>query len=1091
MKPIVEFLNHGILPFIGRETEMEEVLRVCRNSSDVRELRLLLLIGEAGVGKSRLIEQIIRSLGSEEIVPVHVRIYPDTAISVVALLAGAINLSQAIRPLLREDVQPSSGAVLGALRRVTRLRSVVLFVEDIHLLSGESLAEFASLCSALFNEAIAIVCAARPVSAEVRSAMDIYIVREIEVKGFSQAEVTVLWNDVLGSALSNQLANELHSATTGNPLAIRSALRGALRNGMLDVEGFSVTGNLVPIESVSALFHQGAARFGEGLAVHLTPDERKGLTLLSWLGEVFSVEAATAMLGEQTDKLLETLRFKGMLAESTGMAAPLQVKVSNSPLLVFTHSLVHRQFLEGSEPDVNRLIEVLAAQAPLYSRLPLDLIKELMKACTADAATIRLAMVQIHQCASYADHSIEWKKGLEYFQIAEDLFACYRDRFSIEDREYYQAWLLVYRTIFSRRTRSLLPDLIESGLVMTKGREGLQWLQLRLNALHNSCMLNDSPEALQACLEQACAIVDREPELRSKSTLISLFRFIALRAVGDNKFSLLRRVESATKKNGVELGTEQWWGLEHLFTCFAFAYETPEEFNHCESLYRRVDQPRLWRDVRALYPLSRWLFDAGYFHRFLAQIDAVVETYRQHNANTYEVLNLGLKILSRYLVEENYSTADAEMRELPHSLLHDNGGCRDYHFSQLCGFALMRGDLELARIAAQECVPDPPSHVLLDMPLDAFLNESDQVSEINAGEYALFLSNIKQATSTNSEEALSALQSLLRAHILRIGDPLLILAALQVAIQQDYLNNSEIRAAAIDALRRVLTWFVSPGRALVLPMRFLMERYSELLGKEERAEWRREIKRIDRMQKEQQVSNEEGLGRPHKARIKLKMIGEISVQMVDEEPRRLRGERVCACLGALVADQIFAKPLEQVDFNRLATGEEDPDHARKILKVALFRAREAIGSDSIISDDDGIRLNTSRITVDLLEFVDYLKRSEDSLQQGVLARSVRYALQTIEIYKGEVIFPTLYDSIFEAVRDEQEARIRNHLIRLAQQLLVESDTHSAELLMRKGLIAIPDDEEFTELLHESLVLQGYYGDAEIVKDHGERVKDRE
>ncbi len=287
MKPIVEFLNHGILPFIGREDEIEDILQVCRNPSDARELRLLLITGEAGVGKSRLIEKTIGSLTAGEIVPVHVRIYPDTSISVVALLAGAINLSQAIRPLLREDVQPSSGAVLGALRRLTRLRSAVLFVEDIHLLSGESLAEFASLCSALFNEAITIVCAARPVGIEVRSAIDAYIVREIELKGFNQQEVLNLWNDVIGSTLSDSLATELHSATTGNPLAIRSALRGAFRNGMLDVEGFSITGNLVPVESVSALFRQGAARFGEGLAVHLTPDEREGLTCFHGLERSF------------------------------------------------------------------------------------------------------------------------------------------------------------------------------------------------------------------------------------------------------------------------------------------------------------------------------------------------------------------------------------------------------------------------------------------------------------------------------------------------------------------------------------------------------------------------------------------------------------------------------------------------------------------------------------------------------------------------------------------------------------------------------------------------------------------------------------
>ena len=299
MKPIVEFLNHGILPFFGRKEEMNDILQICRNSSDSHELRLLLLTGEAGVGKSRLVEQVVKRLASENIVPIHVRIYPDTSISVVSLLAGAVNLAQTIRHLLREEVQPNVSSVLDALRRLIRLRSIVLFVEDIHLLSGQSLAEFASLCSALFNEPMTIVCAARPISSEIQSAIDLYVVREIELKGFDENEVIQLWNDVFGSAVSDQLAHELHRATTGNPLAIRSALRGAFRKGLLDVEGVSYRGGIVPVESVSASFHQGAARFGEGLAVHLIPDERDALTRLSWLGEVFSVEAAQVLLKEQ------------------------------------------------------------------------------------------------------------------------------------------------------------------------------------------------------------------------------------------------------------------------------------------------------------------------------------------------------------------------------------------------------------------------------------------------------------------------------------------------------------------------------------------------------------------------------------------------------------------------------------------------------------------------------------------------------------------------------------------------------------------------------------------------------------------------
>ena len=1074
MKPIVEFLNHGILPFTGRKNELEDILQFCQNLLEGQEVRLLLLTGEAGVGKSRLVEEAIRNLEAIDFLPIHVRMYPDTALSVVALLAAAVNHSRAIRPLLREELQANTASVISGLRRLARLRSVALFVEDIHLLAGESLGEFARLCSALFNEPLAIICAARPVSSEVRSVVDPYLLREIHLKGFDEKDILTLWQGVTGAELQGGLASELHGVTTGNPLAVRSALRGALRNGTVDAREFS---NPVSPEVIVGLFRQGASRFGEGLAVHLMPAEREALCALSWLGEVFAEEAAVELLGsDAAERMLESLRFKGMLAESTGMTQPIQVRVSSRPLLAFTHSLVHRQFLEVGEPDVDGIVSLLAARVPLYSRLPLELLAGGVDRCTVPAEVLGPALIQIRHCAGYVDQTIEWKYGMEYFRLAEKLFQTHIERFPEPDKDYYAAWLHVHHSAFARRNLKLLPELATRGLEATEGKSGIdqRWGALRINALSHYCMLDDSPENSLRSLEEASAIIAERPELGRQQPIVTLLRFLAYRAVGNDDRELLRRVEQQLALQNLDPESGPWWGLGHIFLCVAFAYETPEEFLRYERLYRRTERPAMWRDVRALYPLSRWLFDAGYVRRFLAQIDSAIAMYRRHNTVVYVVLNQGVQYLLEYVSGVESGDILSRLASLPYDTVPDNGECRGYHYSQLASFALLCGDAEVARKAVQ-VESDLPSRILLDFS-DDLLNANE--AEEEGPDMMRFRSAVVRIVSDDQEDGLAAMLSVLREPVLRINDPVKILAGLHLAAKRALLDRSDVRAAATDALHRMLEWLSQPERALFRPMRHILDSYRDLLGEEHGKVWEPVIRSLEDAGREQM---NEGVQDVAPQRLRLKLIGEIQVQTSGEEARRLKGERVRACLGALVVDHVLSRPLDPVDFLRLATGESDPAHARKILKVGLFRTREAIGADAILSDEDRVRLDLSRVSVDLVDMIDFVRRSEECMQKGVFSLSVRYALNAMDLYKGEVIFPTLYDPVFEAVRDEQEGRIRGLLVRLAERLLDEGDAHSAEQVLRRGIVAIPEDEEIAELLRSALVAQGFYGDAELVR----------
>jgi predicted ATPase len=191
--PLVDFLNHGVLPFVGRGPQVERIISFWRETADAHGLRALLLTGEAGIGKSRLVEESMREIIGTGGAVVHVRLYPDATASLAPLLARGIWTSGAGRRLLKNEPEETLPSIAAALRRMCRLRPTLLVIEDIHLLSGEPLAQFASLLGMLAEESLSLLCAARPLEDSVLSVLQRYLIEEIEITGLERERLDELW----------------------------------------------------------------------------------------------------------------------------------------------------------------------------------------------------------------------------------------------------------------------------------------------------------------------------------------------------------------------------------------------------------------------------------------------------------------------------------------------------------------------------------------------------------------------------------------------------------------------------------------------------------------------------------------------------------------------------------------------------------------------------------------------------------------------------------------------------------------------------------------------------------------------------------
>ena len=119
--------------------------------------------------------------------------------------------------------------------------------------------------------------------------------------------------------------------------------------------------------------------------------------------------------------------------------------------------------------------------------------------------------------------------------------------------------------------------------------------------------------------------------------------------------------------------------------------------------------------------------------------------------------------------------------------------------------------------------------------------------------------------------------------------------------------------------------------------------------------------------------------------------------------------------------------------------------------------------------------------VDILRADSLLRRTLAALRERSLVRAYPLLREALELARGDVPFPSLYDPFFEAVREDFEFRLRSAILAVGRGLLAEGDAAAAETILRRGYMALPEDEEIGDFLREALIAQGKHVEAERLK----------
>lgn len=1115
MSRIDDFIAHGVLPFVGREAELERILAFWRSVPEGQRLRLMLLTAEAGVGKSRLLEECLRILEGERGAVIHAKFYPEAANSPAPLLSRSLWKSAPGRDILRTRPGENLPEVIAGLQRLSRLRPTLLVLEDIHLLPSESVPDLMRLFDALADETISVLCLSRPATIAAQGVLETYLIESIRMEGIGPDALALLWRRLFDADPDADLTERLHAVTRGNALALRSGLRRAVQSGEI-----ARSGNGWRLTVPAAAFEQGLRRsvrlVAEGMVAHLGKKEKKAAETLATLGEVFAREAA-AGLHPDFERLPDELIAQGVIAETFHPVSPLAgvpltepgqgwevpYPASDSPLLAFTHSLLHAYLAERAEADIPSLLKLVGSDLPLYSLLPLRLLEKGEIPEETDPDLLIRNIRRLTAVAVTLDRTASWRDGADLlkpmFRLLERLEA--RQDVPPETK-------LLWRMNAQHLSLSILrrsmnsPEWIalhERQLEITEAPQTLLAAQYR--ALAHSYVLDrigldkTYREGL-SIIGDLDALLERFAELRTDICYVYILESLLHHAYAEGDVTM---VEDVRKRTSLLLAdpalreSPRRAAIARILPALLKRYTTPEELREREESIELIEQYQ--SEIDPYYGTSKIQF-LGVSGR-LAEAMELTEPLMRVTAerglwsNFFVCWNWRIVCAAALGVPpaETAAEAHALRRTITDPQERENAagniapafalagllaGTFDEWIALLHDLEAGTGEVPEAFRAVAELERGNPAPLMeLELPIRAGKFIPDE------GTFPLW-KKLAAGSATSSplspDEIARELLPLLNEPVLQLYD----LPATRGTFALWKLLTSEplpeeLRIALPARIRRELVWLHE--RSAFRFMEPLFPLLEELGEPGEADEWKRKI-----ATEEPRPVPAAAAAREEDGKIRISMLGAIRAALPGEELAPIRGVRIRALMGLMVADTMMGTPLTPEEFLALAGGKEsDPEHARKKKNMAVVRLREIIGHDAILTDGPTPQLNMEIVSVDLLEIDRLLDRALEAARSDTFVRALPMIEEAVTRHGGDVPFPALYDDFFEAARSDFENRLRRGVLETGRGMLELGDAAGAEPLLRTAFEALPGDEEIADLLRQALERSGNRTEAERIR----------
>ena len=391
-------------PFVGRTAQLAWLIRALEGARGGKP-RVVLVVGEAGIGKTRLLRELQAAAQGHGVdvcagrgyegftqpflpfVEALSRRIREMPLPLARVLGGDAEVLRGLietggeRPASPRPAGDAQVRLLLAISRavveLARRGPMLLLLDDLHWVDEASLEVFGHLVIAIADVArrepmpLLVVAATRP--AEPGQALGRVLARfrredvcqTLELGGLGEAETHELIRGLGVARPSHQMIAAVNEATRGNPLFIQEVVHQLVRRKALREQGGFLTTDTAPLDvplppDVTAAIAARIREVGEAC--------RRTLALAAVLGDPFARSTLAAVAGHPAGEIGDHLREaerRGLLTvdgESFRFTHPLvrQVLYSESPLSERQrlHALIADALSGPSERGDEHVLEV-------------------------------------------------------------------------------------------------------------------------------------------------------------------------------------------------------------------------------------------------------------------------------------------------------------------------------------------------------------------------------------------------------------------------------------------------------------------------------------------------------------------------------------------------------------------------------------------------------------------------------------------------------------------------------------------------------------------------------------------------------------
>lgn len=385
--PVILSYDQSML--VGREPEQQRIATLVAGAR-VRQSGVLVISGEAGIGKTALLEdaarragemQVLRAAGSEfeatlGFAGLHQLLLP--ALGLLDHLPDQLRDALEVALTLRSGPAPQRFAVgvatLSLLSRCAEDRPLLILIDDAHLLDPATAETVRFVARRLVADPIALLVFLRPEPDAILNTADLC---RLDLTGVGIDAARALIGEGNGRSSEPESVLALHHATAGNPLALLELSR--------DLDSV----DRLPPELPATVPDVVARAFG-GRVSSMTESARRALLIAAIAdGDLATTAQAAASLGCTVDDLVE--------AEAIGLLRLVGDRA------LFRHPLVRPAIYSTASPGLRRDVHHAVAAALPQSSADLR-AWHLSQACVGpdDGVADILAAVADRACARAA-----------------------------------------------------------------------------------------------------------------------------------------------------------------------------------------------------------------------------------------------------------------------------------------------------------------------------------------------------------------------------------------------------------------------------------------------------------------------------------------------------------------------------------------------------------------------------------------------------------------------------------------------------------------------------------------------------------------